>query len=336
MLSFNDYIWESRMANLRRQIATNLIASGQTLEEVVKAIISEKRVQNEFFGGFVQRLGNAWNALWTDPNEAPKYTGAQVMQFANSQNSQLQAEIQRLMNQIHKTGGNKDVEHALYEIMKKTGGQHYDMMKQIDAQERAGKKFKPGGIMDETYKLLDKLRDLSQDPRIPPKDRAEQIEQFEQALDAHLKKAQGLVTSATDPTDKAEAESAVDILTNNPKFKEIRDSIDKMKASLKGHLGGATKALSGGGTEDYHAVRNGSSGASIPPNASPKEAIAAIASMNGADKTKALEAWYNGLSDAAKKDLSMKISGKPDWVPTGKIGQMLFGALSRPEINAKL
>ncbi len=303
MLSFNDYVWTSRMAPVERQIAWNLVVRNQTLGNAIEAVLTDSRLQNEFFGGLLNRIGKAWKTFWHGDSSGggkDMVTPQEMIALLDNQKQEYLKEIKRLENDLRKNGSsNKEIEQALFEIMKKTGGHYHDIVKKInDESVKNGSNWKPNGIMAEAYKMLSDLNDLTQDPRIPHDDRLKRIEEIEKQFPQLQKKAEEM-QSSSDDQDKKEAATVVQQLSS-PQIKEMMQDVASLRERLRGHVTKAKEAL--GNDDDMDSLRvarYGGSIVSLPQD--PYKAYEASKNIVGPQLVDSLWAWYTKLPDAQKK-----------------------------------
>ena len=310
MLSFQDYLWESQMAQVRQKIALGLIMSGKTLPEVMEEILNRPQVQNEMFGGFVRRLGSAWRAFWHGgESEEKAFSAAEVEEYLAELEATHQKQLADLEASMKKKGmGGSEIQSVLFEIMKQTGGHYYDMMKKVREKQNAAGKYKDGGVMQKTLAVLEKLQSITQDPRPELKEKAEQAEQIEKELADLRKTAEDQLRTATDPADKQEAQSAIEHI-DDPNLIQILKGLERLKTELQSKVkgSGSTGATGSSGGSDIDAAlkaRGGGGTTNLP--ADPRQALEALRSFAG-PKDEALQKWWDAMSDADKVNMHAKL-----------------------------
>lgn len=296
MLSFQDYLSESRIAALRREAVARLTASGRTLEDVVEEILSRSQLQNEFFGGFLSRLGSAWRAFWHGENDDKMFSASDVQTYVDDLKAKHDQEIAGLMAQIKKGGGVKDVENALREILKTAGGAYYDVTKQIREKSLKEGEGKPDGVLHKFAAVVSKLQDLSQDSRIPNDQRLAGIQQAEAELQQINAEAQKL-TTAPDPADQQEAKRVIAHL-NDEKFKALMAAMDKIKKQVGDYLEKSSDPSGRKSPEDGYEKRSrmGAGGGAAQPLPNDLGGVyKAVMRMSNEDKAASLDAWWKAM-----------------------------------------
>jgi hypothetical protein len=251
VLSFQEYVWEMRIARVREEIAWNLVLTGQTLEEFMEDYLYRRpRVQSELFGGFFNRIGAAWQAFWHGPEEPPSYTAVDVQDMLTKQADQFQATIYELGQQLRAAIGfdaQKQLEALLSDVLIQTRGHMYDLMDGIRQTELAKKGYEKGGIMEKLMTALQKLQRIMEDPRIGYEEKAKQIPQIEEEISDIKKEAEAIggKADATEP-QKKEAAAALDTLNNNESLTKLLNSLADIKERIKNKAAQGAGGDSGG------------------------------------------------------------------------------------------
>lgn len=298
MLSFYEYIHENKIAHLKRQVISRLSASGMTLEEVMKEILHGEKIQNEFFGGFINRLGNAWRGFWHgDTNSEKKYTTAQVRDYVVNATQPLKDQIEDLMTKIKKQGGNKDVVAALYEIMKKTSGRYQNVINTINAVD--GANDKKGGIMERFRAATTSLHDLSQNSNHTPEERLSGIDQLQKNFAAIEKDAQTASQSTIDATDAQEGKTVIQRLEDS-NFKLLLQSIEDIKDEIQKHV--KKNDDFDDSITDITKNRNGFDSKAYKLPEDLKQVYQELKKMNQPDRIASLDLWWRSMSPDKKQN----------------------------------